>query len=87
METILGFAVGYLVGSQEGKAGLDRVRKSLLAIGSSPEVRRMATEAVSMASAIARQSSAKSAKATAAGLAELAMRRISGTRAAGQHAR
>ncbi len=78
METVLGFAVGYLVGTKEGKDGLARLRTSLRAIANSPEARRLATEAVTMAGALAGHSSAKSAKATASAVAELAVRRIGG---------
>ena len=57
METILGFVAGYLVGTREGKDGLERMRSSWHSIRTSPEVRRLATEAVSLAEAAVRQSS------------------------------
>lgn len=57
METIIGFVVGYLVGSNEGKAGLKRLRESLNAIRQSPDVRRFAAEAVNFAESAARQAS------------------------------
>jgi hypothetical protein len=55
METIIGFVAGYLVGSREGKAGLERLKTSWNAIRASPEVRKMAADAVSMAEQVVRQ--------------------------------
>jgi hypothetical protein len=55
METIIGFVIGYLVGSREGKAGLERMRTSANAIMRSPEVRRLAAEAMTVAESAARQ--------------------------------
>jgi hypothetical protein len=49
METIVGFVAGYLVGTREGKAGLERLKTSWRAITSSPEVRKMASDAIVMA--------------------------------------
>jgi hypothetical protein len=49
METIIGFLAGYLVGSREGKAGLERLKTSVNAIRSSPEVRKMASDALVLA--------------------------------------
>jgi hypothetical protein len=57
METILGFVAGYLVGTREGKDGLERLRSSWHSIRTSPEVRRLAAEAVTFAEAALRQSS------------------------------
>jgi hypothetical protein len=59
METIIGFVVGYLVGSNEGKAGLERLRTSANAIMRSPEVRRLAAEAITIAESTARQASSQ----------------------------
>jgi hypothetical protein len=49
METIIGFVAGYLAGSREGKAGLERLKTSWNAIISSPEVRKMASDALVLA--------------------------------------
>jgi hypothetical protein len=49
METIVGFVAGYLVGSREGRDGLERLRSSWQSIRTSPEVRRLAAEAVTVA--------------------------------------
>lgn len=55
METIIGFVAGYLIGTREGKAGLERLKTSWHAISNSPEVRRLATDAISMAERVVRQ--------------------------------
>jgi hypothetical protein len=46
METMIGFAVGYFVGTREGRAGFEKARASLAAIRHSEELRRMAGMAV-----------------------------------------
>jgi hypothetical protein len=51
METIIGFVVGYLVGVNGGRDGLQRVRSSWQAISTSPEVRRLVAEGAVMAQA------------------------------------
>jgi len=58
METIVGFVAGYLVGTREGKAGLDRLKASWRAITASPEVRKMASDAMVMAEQVVRQAPA-----------------------------
>ena len=58
METIIGFVAGYLVGSREGKTGLERLKTSWHAIRSSPEVRKMATDAITMAEQVVRRAPA-----------------------------
>ena len=55
MEAIIGFVAGYLVGTREGKAGLERLKTSWHAIRTSPEVRKLATDAISMAEQVVRQ--------------------------------
>jgi hypothetical protein len=55
MEAIIGFVAGYLVGSREGKAGLERLKTSWKAIRSSPEVRKLVTDGLSMAEQAVRQ--------------------------------
>jgi hypothetical protein len=58
METIIGFLAGYLVGAHEEKAGLERLKTSVHAIRSSPEVRRMASDAVVLAEQVVRRAPA-----------------------------
>ena len=52
METIIGFVAGYLTGASEGREGMARARKSLDAIRTSPEVRRMVADGVGLAQGI-----------------------------------
>jgi len=77
METIIGFAAGYLVGAREGTDGLHRIKSSVQAIAKSPETRRMAAEAMSFAGIFLRQTSARGIGATATGVADLVVRRLS----------
>ena len=55
METIVGFVAGYLVGTREGRDGLERLRASWHSIRTSPEVRKLAGEAVTMAEMMVRR--------------------------------
>ena len=58
METIIGFVAGYLVGAHEGKAGLERLKTSWRAITSSPEVRKMASDAIVLAEQVVKRAPA-----------------------------
>jgi hypothetical protein len=55
METIIGFIAGYLIGTREGREGLDRLRSSWHSIRTSPEVRKLAGEAMPVVEAVVRQ--------------------------------
>jgi hypothetical protein len=55
MGTIIGFVAGFLVGTREGKAGLERLKTSWNTIRSSPEVRKLAVDAVTMAEQVVRR--------------------------------
>jgi hypothetical protein len=57
METVIGFVVGYLVGANEGKGGVERLKASITAIISSPEAHRLIGEAMSVAEPVVRQAS------------------------------
>jgi hypothetical protein len=57
METIVGFVAGYLVGTRQGRDGLERLRSSWHSIKTSPEVRRLAAEAVTVAEMAVRRAS------------------------------
>jgi hypothetical protein len=59
METVIGFVVGYLVGTSHGRAGLAKVRTSAEAIRTSPELRRLAGEATGIAGIVLRQATPK----------------------------
>ena len=52
METIIGFVAGYLTGVSEGREGMDRARKSLDAIRTSPELRRLVADGVGLAQGV-----------------------------------
>ncbi|MGD0924239.1 MAG: hypothetical protein ABR926_03510 [Streptosporangiaceae bacterium] len=52
METIIGFVAGYLTGVSEGREGMDRARKSLEAIRTSPELRRLVADGVGLAQVV-----------------------------------
>jgi hypothetical protein len=80
MEAIVGFVVGYLVGAQEGRGGLDRLRASLKAISASPEARRLAAEALTVAEMVARRASSQGLSGlggSAGGVAEMLVQRAS----------
>jgi hypothetical protein len=55
METIIGFIAGYLVGCQDGPKGVRKLRETAEAIVTSDEFRRLTTEGVGLAGAIARR--------------------------------
>jgi hypothetical protein len=55
METLIGFAVGFLVGTQQGRDGLERLRANVEAISRSPEVHHLLRTGLAVASAAARQ--------------------------------
>ena len=59
METIIGFIAGYLVGTRDGREGLERVRRSFHEIRTSPEVRKLAAEGLSAAEALTRRTDAR----------------------------
>ena len=47
MEVVFGFAVGYYIGTREGRKGLQEAIESAQAIMASPETRRLLSEAIS----------------------------------------
>jgi hypothetical protein len=71
MEAIIGFVVGYLTGSQEGRAGLDRLRTSWHAIRTSPEVRRLAGEAIVIAEVTVKRAASSGIGGTLGGVTDL----------------
>jgi hypothetical protein len=81
METIVGFVAGYLVGTRDGRDGLERLRSSWHAIRTSPEVRKLAGEAMSLAEMAVRRSSGRGNIAGAVGgVTDMIVRRAAGTR-------
>ena len=71
MEAIIGFVAGYLAGSRDGRAGLERLRTSWHAIRTSPEVRRLAGEAAVMAEATVRRATSGGLSGTVGGVTDL----------------
>ena len=47
MEVVIGFAVGYLVGTRQGRQGMQRALDSAQAIWASPETKRLVGEGLS----------------------------------------
>ena len=81
METIVGFVAGYLVGAREGRDGLERLRSSWHSIRTSPEVRKLAGDAISLAESVVRQRSGSASIGGAVGnVTDMLMRRASGAR-------
>lgn len=57
METLIGFVVGYMVGANEGKGGLERLKVSVNSIIASPEARKMVAEAMALAQPVIQRAS------------------------------
>ncbi|HWM98052.1 MAG TPA: hypothetical protein VNO54_13450, partial [Streptosporangiaceae bacterium] len=53
MEVVIGFAVGYWVGTRQGRQGLQNALESAQAIWVHPETRRMLAEGISAAQTVA----------------------------------
>lgn len=53
MEVVLGFAVGYYIGTRQGRKGLVDAIESAQAIMASPETRRFLSEAISTVEGVA----------------------------------
>ena len=53
MEVVLGFAVGYYIGTRQGRKGLQDAIESAQAIMASPETRRFLSEAISTVESVA----------------------------------
>lgn len=70
METLIGFAVGYVVGTQHGRDGLRRMQESIEALRHSDEVRAALIAGASIAGSAVRQVLGSGAGAIASGAAE-----------------
>jgi hypothetical protein len=53
VEVVLGFAVGYYIGTRQGRQGLQEAIESAQAIMASPETRRILSEAITTFEAVA----------------------------------
>ena len=81
METIVGFVAGYLVGTREGRDGLERMRSSWHSIRTSPEVRKLAADAISLAEMVMRERSGRASIGGGLGnVTDMLMRRAAGAR-------
>jgi hypothetical protein len=81
METIVGFVAGYLVGTREGKDGLERMRSSWHSIRTSPEVRKLAADAITLVEGVMRQSPGRAGIGGAVGnVTDMLVRRAAGAR-------
>ncbi|MGD0375915.1 MAG: hypothetical protein ABSB01_15170 [Streptosporangiaceae bacterium] len=75
METIVGFVIGYLAGSREGQAGVERLRESWRGIRNSPEARKLVGEAVGVAELALRRAAGSGLSTTASGVTDVLMHR------------
>jgi hypothetical protein len=80
METIIGFVVGYLVGVNGGRDGLERLRSSWRTIRTSPEMRRIVAEATVMAQGAVSRVSRGGLSEAVGGVSELIAARAAGSR-------
>jgi hypothetical protein len=85
METIIGFAAGYIAGSRDGRAGLERLRTSWRAIRTSPEVQRLVAETVVVAESALRRAAAGGLSGTVSTVSDVISSR-SASRASGRAA-
>ena len=53
MEVVIGFAVGYWVGTRQGRRGLQNALESAQAIWAHPETRRMLSEGITAVESVA----------------------------------
>jgi len=53
VEVVLGFAVGYYIGTRQGRSGLQSAIESAQAIMASPETRRFLSEAINTVESVA----------------------------------
>jgi hypothetical protein len=75
METLIGFAVGYYVGTQQGRDGLKKARESWDAIRTSPEFHRLLRTGATIAGSAARQVLGSSAGAALTAAVEAVARK------------
>jgi hypothetical protein len=71
METIIGFVAGYIVGSRDGRDGLERLRTSWRAIRTSPEVHRLVAETVVVAESALRRAATGGLSGTVSTVSDL----------------
>lgn len=86
METFVGFVVGFVVGSREGREGADRVRRSLVAIGESDEVQSLIGRVVSVVGPLLSDAGSRPGRSGFAGDVVGALARAAAEVAGGRHA-
>lgn len=79
METIIGFVAGFLVGTREGREGVERLRSTVQSILASPELHRLAGEGVTLAQATVKQASGGAIGRAVGGVTDLIARRAAET--------
>ena len=67
MEVVIGFAVGYYIGTRQGRKGLQEAIESAQAIMASPETRRFMSEAMSTFETVAGPAMERMGKRSKAG--------------------
>jgi len=77
METMIGFVIGYYVGTQHGRDGLARARESIEAIRKSPQTRELLGTAYAAARPLIKQLVSGGAGAMVSGAVEEIGRRRS----------
>jgi predicted aminopeptidase len=75
METMIGFVIGYYVGTRQGRQGLAQARESLEAIRRSPQTRELLAGAYASARPMIKQLASGGAGAVVSGAIEEISRR------------
>lgn len=75
METLIGFGVGYVVGTRHGRDGLRTMYESIEKIRTSPEVRQLAAGGATIARNAVKQLLSGGAKPMIAGAVETVFRK------------
>lgn len=77
METMIGFAIGYYVGTRLGPQGLAKARESIEAIRKSPQTRELLATAYAAARPLVKQLASGGAGAMVTGAVDEISRRMS----------
>lgn len=75
METLIGFAIGYMIGTRQGQDGMRRALESLDAIRNSPEVRKMVAGGAGVAGSMVQQLLGSGVGAVVGGTVETLVRK------------
>ena len=77
METMIGFMIGYYVGTRQGREGLDNAMAALEAIKKSPQTRELINTAFAAAGPLIKQVTSGGAGAVVSGVVDELTRRVS----------